>query len=154
VTDSTLILPAKVLALARAQLEDAGVWGAEATGMVVAGPDHVARHTVFPDQRAGRTPGCWVEVTELGKVELALALGRDETYVARIHSHPGDAFHSTTDDDNPALCFEGALSIVVPFFGLGLRAGLDACGVFVRRDRRWLGLAPGRKREEVVRVTS
>lgn len=151
-TTSTLVLPAEVVDEARRRLEDAGTWGAEATGMVVAGPDHVARHIVFPHQRAGRTPACWVEVTEQGKVELALALGRDETYVARIHSHPGDAFHSTIDDDNPALCFEGALSIVVPFFGLGLRSGLDACGVFVRRDRRWQGLGPGRTREEVVRV--
>lgn len=151
---SALVLPTDVLHEARVRLEDAGAWGAEATGMVVAGPDRVARHIVFPHQRAGRGPACWVEVTEQGKVELALALGRDETYVARIHSHPGDAFHSTTDDDNPALCFEGALSIVVPYFGLGLRTGLDACGVFVRRERRWQGLAPGPMREEVVRVAS
>jgi hypothetical protein len=120
--------------------------------MIVAGPDGVARRAVFPDQRAGRTCGHWVQVTERGKAELALALGPDETYAARIHSHPGHAFHSATDDRNPGLRYEGALSIVVPFYGLGLRAGLRACGVFVRRDRRWQALPPGPDREQVVHV--
>jgi hypothetical protein len=149
---TVLVVPRTVLDTARMRLEDAGVEGVEATGLVVAGPDRVARRVVFPQQRAGRAPGHWVEVTEGGKVELALALGPDETYVARLHSHPGHAFHSTVDDRNPALTFEGALSIVAPFFGLGLRAGLHACAVYVRRAGSWVGLAPGRARDEVIRV--
>jgi hypothetical protein len=149
---SRLVIPTFVLDEARAHMEEAGAVGVEATGMIVAGPDRVARHAVFPDQRAGRSCGHWVQITELGKVELALALGPDETYAARIHSHPGFAFHSATDDRNPGLRYEGALSIVVPYYGLGLRAGLRACGVFVRRDRRWQALPPGPHREQVVRV--
>jgi hypothetical protein len=149
---SRLVIPVCVLDEARARMEEAGARGCEATGMIVAGPDGVARHAVFPDQRAGRATGHWVQVTEKGKVELAVALGPDETYVARIHSHPGLAFHSGTDDENPALRYEGALSIVVPFYGLGLRAGLRSCGVFVRRDRRWEALPPGPHREQVVHV--
>jgi hypothetical protein len=62
-------------------------------------------------------------------VQLAAVLGRGERYLVRAHSHPGNAFHSDTDDRNPALTFIGALSIVAPFFGLGLRHGLDACAV-------------------------
>jgi hypothetical protein len=149
---SRLVIPAFVLDEARTHMEDAGAVGVEATGMIVAGPDRVARHAIFPDQRAGRSAGNWVQVTELGKVELALALAPDETYAARIHSHPGLAFHSTTDDQNPSLRYEGALSIVVPYYGLGLRAGLRACGVFVRRDHRWQPLPPGPHREQVVHV--
>jgi hypothetical protein len=146
------VIPAFVLDEARLPLEEAGVVGLEATGLIAAGPDRVARHAVFPDQRAGRTPGSWVQVTERGKIELALALGTDERYVARIHSHPGHAFHSATDQRNPALRHEGAVSIVVPWFGLGLRAGLHACSVYVRRDHRWHTLPPGPARERVVRV--
>jgi hypothetical protein len=145
------MIPVFVLDEARARLEEAGAGGVEATGMIVAGPDRVARHAVFPDQRADRDEDR-VEVTERGKAELAVALGPDETYAARIHSHPGPAFHSATDDDNPGLRYEGALSIVVPFYGLGLRAGLGACGVFVRRGRRWRALPPGPEREQVVHV--
>lgn len=146
-----IVIPGFVLDEARARLEDSGVAGVEATGLLVAGPDRVARHVVFPDQRAGRNPCCWVQVTEQGKAELALALGPDDRYVARIHSHPDGAFHSATDDRNPALQYEGALSIVVPFYGLGLRAGLEACSVYVRRRHRWVELAPGPHRDEVIR---
>lgn len=149
----TLVVPGFVLDEVRQHLEEAGVGGAEAAGFLVAGPDRVARHAIFPDQRAGGAPCPWVQVTEQGKCELAVALGDDETYAARIHSHPGDASHSARDDRNPALRFEGALSIVVPYFGLGLRSGLRTCGVFVRRARRWVELRPGAPRDEVIRVT-
>ena len=149
---SALVVPSFVLDETRRALEEAGVVGAEATGFVVAGDDRVARHVIFPDQRAGRLPSCWVQVTERGKSELALALGPDETYAARIHSHPGFAFHSAVDERNPALRYEGALSLVVPYYGLGLRAGLHSCAVFVRRKRRWVELRPGPRRDEVIRV--
>ncbi len=154
VTEATapLVVPRPVLDTARRRLEDAGVQGVEATGLIVAGADRVARRVIFPRQRAGHAPGHWVEVTDQGKVDLALALAPDETYVARLHSHPGHAFHSTVDDRNPVLTFDGALSIVVPFFGLGLRAGLHACAVYVRRAGRWVRVAPGRERDEVIRV--
>jgi hypothetical protein len=150
--EGALVLPSFVLDEIRLALEEAGVVGAEATGFVVAGEDRVARHVIFPDQRAGRSPSCWVQVTERGKRELALALGPDEVYAARVHSHPGYAFHSAVDDHNPALRYEGALSLVVPYYGLGLRAGLHACAVFVRRERRWVELRPGPRRDEAIRV--
>ena len=149
---TTVIIPSSVFAEARRKLETAGSGGSEATALLVAGPDGRVRRAVFPDQMAGRYPSSWVQVTERGKVELAAALGGDEIYVSRLHSHPGEAFHSHTDDANPALQFEGALSIVVPFFGLGARCGLEACAVLVRRSRRWIELAPGDSRDEVIRV--
>lgn len=94
---------------------------------------------VVPDQLAGRAPRCFVEVTEKGKLDLAVGLGSNKQYVARIHSHPVEAFHSATDDANPALTHDGALSIVVPFFGLGLRHGLDSCAVYRLLGGRWIG---------------
>ena len=150
---TALVVPGFVLDEVRQHMEAAGVAGAEAAGFVVAGPDRVARHVIFPDQRTGGAPCPWVQVTEQGKGELAVALGDDETYAARIHSHPGCAFHSARDDRNPALRFEGALSIVVPYFGLGLRRGnLETSAVLVRHARRWVDLAPGPRRDEVIRV--
>ena len=80
-------------------------------------------------------------------MDLALALGHDELYVARIHSHPGDAFHFPADDANPVISFEGGLSIVVPFFGLGLRRGLDACAVYLFHEGQWVELEPGSDRD-------
>jgi hypothetical protein len=135
-----LVVPARLLEEARAVFEAAGAHGAEATamlgGLVVDGEQHATR-VVVPDQHAGTRGGCWVEVTERGKRELAAALALEERYLARIHSHPGEAFHSRTDDANLGLTAEGAWSIVVPYFGLGLRRGMHACAVYQRTGGRW-----------------
>ncbi len=118
--------------------------------MIMAGPDGVAHQLVIPNQRATPIPYCSVEVTRQGKFDLAAALGPNDRYVSRIHSHPGLAFHSETDNANPAITQEGALSIVVPFFGLGLRRGLAACAVLVLLDGIWTEVGPGAHRDALV----
>lgn len=136
-------LPIAAAALEQARLffEECGSYGYEGTAML-AGTCATVTRCVIPDQVARRSRyGVSVEVTERGKLELATALTLDERYLARIHSHPGEAFHSPTDDQNPGLTAEGALSIVVPFFGLGLRRGLDACAAFVYQGGQWLEVA-------------
>ena len=120
--------------------------------MIARRGEGVADRLVIPTQLAHRALGCWVEVPLEGKLELAAALGADEQYVSRIHSHPDIGFHSSTDDENPMLTQEGALSIVVPFFGLALRCGLDACAVYVRHGSKWLELSLGQERERWVKV--
>jgi len=129
------------LELAGSFLESAGAFGREGTGMLggrIDGRDWRVERFFAPDQRGGEYPTCWVEVTPLGKQQLALALEAGERWLARIHSHPAQAFHSSTDDANPGLTAEGAVSIVVPFFGLGLRGGIGACALFQRRGLRWI----------------
>lgn len=149
---SPLVLPAHLLADARMFFEDRGACGHEGTAMIKSGPHGAA--LVVPQQRPWRGVGggVSVEVTRSGQIELALALEPDELYVARIHSHPAEAFHSPADDANPVLTHEGALSIVVPFFGLGLRLGLDACAVLRREGGRWRSLPPGSERDLRIRV--
>ncbi len=116
--------------------------------MIAASPTEV--RLVIPDQRATPAPHCSVEVTLQGKLELAGALRPDETYVSRIHSHPELPFHSPTDDRNPALTHEGALSIVVPFFGLGLRQSFSCCAVYIRQGHEWIELPDGPERKRFV----
>ena len=148
-------LDLEILAEAERFLTDRGADGMEGTGLMACRvqPDDSCRAVTFvaPDQRADRpSGGCWVEITERGKRELAVRLPPDCRYLARIHSHPGEAFHSPTDDANPALTHEGALSIVVPYFGLGLRRGLAACAVFRLASGRWFPLPPGPDRDRCV----
>lgn len=147
-----LVVPARLLEEARAIFEAAGAHGAEATamfgGLVMDGEQHATR-LVVPDQHAGTRDGCWVEVTVRGKHELATALAFEERYVARIHSHPGEAFHSSTDDANLGLTAEGSWSIVVPYFGLGLRRGLQACALYQRRGGCWEQLSARQVAERV-----
>ena len=135
---------------ARKLFEDCGTCGCEGTAMIAS--DGTVTRLVVPDQEATPVPHCTVTVTTAGKLALAVALGHHERYVARIHSHPGLAFHSPTDDANPAITFEGALSIVVPYFGLGLRRGLDACAVLQMRSGRWVDLPVGDGRNRELRA--
>ncbi len=145
---SPAFVTAEVLEQARRFFEERGSQGYEGTAMIAAGPDRVGWRLVIPEQRAGQVPNWWVEVTGQGKLQLAAALGRVETYISRIHSHPATAFHSETDDRNPSLTNYGALSIVVPYFGLGLRRGLDACAVYRLGPNGWVHLDVGRVRDE------
>lgn len=136
----SLRISRSALEQARVFFEDRGQHGLEGTAML-AGPDGAITRCVIPDQVGRRNRfGVSVEVTMRGKLELAAALADGELYRARIHSHPREAFHSETDDRNPGLTSEGALSIVVPDFGHGLRCGLTACAIYVRRHARWVAL--------------
>lgn len=143
----TLHLPSAVLEAAQLFFENRGSYGLEGTAMI-AGPEP---RLVVPDQHARRTAqGVSVELTEQGRWELATALGQNETYLARIHSHPDEAFHSPADDRNPVITFEGAISIVVPYFGLGLRHGLPACAVLRLTGGVWTDLPAGPARDRWV----
>jgi hypothetical protein len=144
-----LVLTSRVLDEARTFFEDRGTYGIEGTAMI---KDGAGIDLVVPRQRAHRDAHGHVnvEVPREGQMDLALALGADELYVARIHSHPGDAFHSAADDANPVISFEGGISIVVPFFGLGLRRGLDACAVYVFTGDNWVELPAGPQRDHWV----
>jgi hypothetical protein len=146
---SKLMIPDAVLDTARCFFEECGAVGCEGTALIAAVAD-IATRVVVPDQRARAAPHCSVEVTTQGKLELAAALRPNEYYAARIHSHPALPFHSPTDDRNPAITHDGALSIVVPFFGLGLRRGLDSCAVYLRETQRWTELQPGLDRDRFI----
>lgn len=146
-----LVLNSTLLAQAAAFFEERGTFGLEGTAMIKSG---AVAELVVPRQVAHRDAHGHVnvEVPRDGQMDLALALGADEIYLARMHSHPGDAFHSAADDANPVISFEGGLSIVVPFFGLGLRRGLGACAVYVFQGGRWIDLPPGLTRDRWVTV--
>jgi len=147
-----LVLPGQLLTQAGAFFEACGEHGFEGTAMIKHGSGGTA--LVIPEQRPWRSPTghVSVEVTRAGQLQLARALDGDELFVARIHSHPAEAFHSPADDANPVLTHEGALSIVVPFFGLGLRRGLEACAVLRREPTGWRDLTPGPGRDRWIRT--
>lgn len=133
-----LRVEASALEAAREFFEQQGSVGCEGTAMLAGRPGEITR-CVVPDQVATRTRlGVSVEITGKGKLELASALPDEERYLSRIHSHPSEAFHSATDHDNPGLTASGAYSIVVPFFGLGLRRGLSACAVYIFDSGAWI----------------
>ena len=55
----------------------------------------------------------------------------------QVHTHPGEAFHSKTDDDYPIIHKPGFLSLVIPGFGLGPVGFKDAYLTEIQSDGRW-----------------
>lgn len=70
-----------------------------------------------------------VEGSELHRVNVWLYETRQVIGV-QVHSHPGNAYHSETDDTYPIATIEGSLSIVLPHFG---RDGWESSGIAAYR---------------------
>jgi hypothetical protein len=69
------------------------------------------------------------------------------TLIAQVHSHPGAAYHSDTDDAYPIVTVQGGLSIVVPNFGHDA-FDLDDWAVYRLSDKNeWKLLEEGEVRE-------
>jgi len=59
--------------------------------------------------------------------------------IAQVHSHPGEAYHSSTDDQCAIVTTEGGFSLVVPNFGEA--PANPACwAVYRLRGGRWTQL--------------
>ena len=50
---------------------------------------------------------------------------RGHVLAGQVHSHPADAYHSSTDDDFPLMTLVGGISAVVPNFGAAGSDGLE-----------------------------
>lgn len=57
-----------------------------------------------------------VDAAELARVWDELAASA-RSIVCQVHTHPGSAFHSGTDDHYPVVHSKGFLSLVVPRYG-------------------------------------
>lgn len=93
---------------------------------------------IRPEQVAYRSPdGLAVEVPQEVLTQLVATLPEGIHVLVRVHSHPTDAYHSTTDDRNMIIGHVGAVSIVVPRFATGT-VDLRTCSVnILGRDGRW-----------------
>lgn len=81
-----------------------------------------------------------VEGPELHRLNVWL-FEHEQQLGVQVHSHPTEAFHSSTDDAYPIVTVRGGLSLVVPDFA---RAGLRGGGLATYRlgSRRWDELSP------------
>lgn len=59
--------------------------------------------------------------------------------IAQVHSHPTEAYHSSTDDAYAVVTTEGGFSLVVPYFARG-PASIPAWAVYRLRQGRWTAL--------------
>lgn len=117
----TIALPAPLLADTESALREAGrrehelfvLWSGHLAGGIFS-----VRTAHVPDQISYRTiDGCGVRVEAEALHKLNVWLYENaELLGVQIHSHPTEAYHSSTDDAYPIVTTEGGLSIVVASF--------------------------------------
>jgi hypothetical protein len=73
---------------------------------------------VVHSHHCSHSSGFDVEGEWLNAFWLELAAKRAGVRV-QVHTHPGRAFHSATDDKFPVIHLPGFLSLVIPDFGIG-----------------------------------
>lgn len=118
---TTFRVPLHVLEESRLLLSEPGLEGLEAVVLWIgrkASEGLVEILSVhMPEQLAIRTEfGVAVTVVEHALSTLIATLPAGMFVPIRLHTHPGEAYHSSTDDDNMLLSHRGAISIVVPCF--------------------------------------
>jgi hypothetical protein len=96
--------------------EGLGLWAGRQTGSVFQ-----VDQAIIPAQRHIRTADGVCVITgaeELHRVNVWL-YRNGLTLIAQIHSHPGRAYHSSTDDEFAVATTVGCFSLVVPDFATG-----------------------------------
>jgi proteasome lid subunit RPN8/RPN11 len=82
-----------------------------------------------PEQIAYRSAlGLSVAIPPEALTDLVTSLPLGIHFLARVHTHPGVAYHSEVDDGNLIIGHVGAISIVVPDFAVG-PPSLDDCSI-------------------------
>lgn len=97
-------------------------------------PDEVTR-VVHPSHSASAV-GFRLDDAWLGHFWNELA-ARGEGVRVQVHTHPGAAYHSATDDSFPMLTTSGFLSLVIPRFAEGLVGFDEAFLARIDAEGRW-----------------
>lgn len=77
--------------------------------------EHIPEQTPFHSEGG---IGIYVDGAELHQLNRAL-YETSEVLAVQVHAHPGDAYHSATDDTYAIVSTIGGLSVVVPNFCRG-----------------------------------
>jgi hypothetical protein len=75
-------------------------------------------HAIIPKQTAFISGGglcITVDADELHRINVLL-YKNNISVIAQIHSHPGEAYHSSLDDTFPIAATVGSFSLVIPYF--------------------------------------
>ena len=104
-------------------------WGVPETIAKAVHPDHEAHGGGFVlDDR-------WLN-------DFWVTLARENLGIRiQVHTHPGEAFHSQTDDAFPIINTIGFLSLVIPNFALGPISFEEAYLTEIQEDGRWREVA-------------
>jgi Prokaryotic homologs of the JAB domain len=136
-------------------LRDVGRQGYEGLGLWVGrqnGPVFQVDQAVIPAQRHIRTADGVCVITgaeELHRINVWL-YRNGLSLIAQIHSHPGRAYHSSTDDEFAVATTVGCFSLVVPDFASGVFDIGRLASYRLDGSGHWREIAPSRAAQTIV----
>lgn len=99
-------------------------------------------HCIVPEQNSIQSEdgvGYFIDSQTLFALNRYLS-ERQLRLIAQVHSHPTEAYHSSTDDAYAVVTTEGGFSLVVPHFARG-PVSIPAWAVYRLRQGRWTALS-------------
>jgi JAB domain-containing protein similar to deubiquitination enzymes len=152
-----VVVPASLVEAANRHLRNVGRQGYEGFALWAGRrqeKEFKVLETVIPAQHGIRSLSgvcVTVEAEELFRLNVHL-FERGLSLIAQLHSHPGEAYHSGTDDSFPIATTAGALSLVIPDFAIHPFA-LERCATYrLIPGRGWVQLAPRTVRDLILVV--
>lgn len=141
-----IVVPSACVEEAHAHLRRVGQRGLEGFALWAGeldGDTFLVRANIIPEQRGLRSDlGVCVVVggDELHRINVWL-YEHNMILIAQLHSHPGEAYHSATDNAYPIATSVGSLSLVVPDFA-SEPFSLANCAVYrLLPSRGWVKLS-------------
>jgi len=138
----SVILPKDLILKAHTHLHNVGKLGYEGVALWAGQQENHVFHvsaTIIPAQIPIKNSFgvCYyVKSDELHRINVWL-YENHITLIAQIHSHPGEAYHSNTDDLFPIVNSLGCFSLVVPNFAKQ-PFSLQKCAVFRLFSSGWV----------------
>lgn len=137
-TQTKLLLTQDAMRTCEALLREAGSHGVERLVLVAGQPNDgnlVLNRVYLPKQRASPIS---VSLLPDSLIPIHQELATDGYLIAlQIHTHPGDAFHTGTDDADTTVTQLGSLSIVVPLYAAHGLAGWPGCIAYLLTHDGW-----------------
>lgn len=149
-TISKIIMPYQCLVEAYIHMREAGMQRVEGValfaGIEIENTFKIQK-TIVPEQEAmSLEDGLLysVDSDELHRINVWL-YENEMSLIAQIHSHPGRAYHSSTDDAYPIVATVGGISVVVPDFA-SRAIELSNCAVYrLSLENEWVELSENEK---------
>lgn len=152
-----IYIPKKCIELAYKHMRYAGALRVEGVALF-AGNDSentfYVKETIIPLQKAMKFDEgllYMVEGSELHRINVWL-YENHMSLIAQIHSHPGKAYHSSTDDAYPIIATVGGMSIVIPNFAKD-EINVQRWAVYrLSGDNEWIELN-NKEKEQTIKIS-
>lgn len=134
-------IPLKIIQKTLSFLRDNGIEGNESHCLWVGisrKSSFIVNEVIFPKQ-IKCTFSFRVSAGELDKINREL-YKKKLKLITQVHSHPGKAFHSYTDDKFPLVTTLGGFSIVFPYYGDVSEKDFNECAIYRLTPYGWIEL--------------